>query len=206
MSESYIVSEVNVRDLFDKEGNFLGANQDHWIDKALDDVGWDEGGRIGYSDSSQILNKNKFDIIRDRRRMFYSMSGKELYLESVKKLMQKISINQTEFTIMMSVAMNRGQRIEYVNPSGMLYGVKYLLAHHNFTGDSLKKELKVLVEDAEKEGVGSFDIIRYFRFIMLYNKIQPVGKLSFTKNVNTKFEKIPYKKILVTSDISPLME
>jgi len=197
---SEIEEGVNVRDLFDKDGNFLGANRDHWIDKALDSVGWDEGGRIGSSSDSQILKKNKFEIIRDRRRNFYSMNGKELYLENVKRLMQKLTITEMEFTIMMSVAMNRGQRIEYVNPSGMLYGVKYLLAHHNFTGDSLKKELKVIAEDAEKEGVGSFDIIRYFRFISIYNKIQPVGKLSFNKNVNIKMEKIPYKKILVKGE------
>ena len=190
---------VNVRDLFDKDGNFLGANRDHWIDTSLDKVGWDEGGRIG-SDNSQILKKNKFEIIRDRRRNFYSMSGKELYLENVKKLMQKLTINEMEFTIMMSVAMNRGQRIEYVNPTGMLYGVKYLLAHYNFTGKDLKKELNIIVEEAEKEGVGSFDIIRYFRFIMMYNKFQPVGKLSFNKNVNIKMEKIPYKKILVKGE------
>ena len=30
MSDGYIVSEGNVRDLFDKDGNFLGTNQDHW--------------------------------------------------------------------------------------------------------------------------------------------------------------------------------
>jgi hypothetical protein len=196
MSEGYIVSEGNVRDLFDKDGNFLGTNQDHWIDQALDEVGWDEGGRISSHDTAQILNKNKFDVIRDRRRMFYSASGKELYLESVKRLMQKVSINKMEFTIMMSVAMNRGQRIEYVNPSGMLYGAKYLLAHYNFTGESLKKDLKVLVEEAEKEGVGSFDIIRYFRFIMMYNRVRPVGKLTFDKNINIKMEKIPYKKMV----------
>ena len=196
MSEGYIVSEANVRDLFDKDGNFLGTNQDHWIDQALDEVGWDEGGRIGSSDTVQILNKNKFDVIRDRRRMFYSASGKELYLESVKRLMQKISINKMEFTIMMSVAMNRGQRIEYASPAGIFYGSKYLLTHHNFTGEALKKELKAIVEEAEKEGVGSFDIIRYFRFIMMYNNIQPVGKLTFDKNIKIKMEKIPYKKML----------
>ena len=195
MSEGYIVSEGNVRDLFDKDGNFLGTNQDHWIDQALDEVGWDEGGRIGSSDTVQILNKNKFDVIRDRRRMFYSASGKELYLESVKRLMQKISINKMEFTIMMSVAMNRGQRIEYASPAGIFYGAKYLLAHHNFTGEALKKELKVILEESEKEGVGSFDIIRYFRFIMMYNNIQPVGKLTFDKNIKIKMEKIPYKKM-----------
>jgi hypothetical protein len=193
---SYIVSEANVRDLFDKDGNFLGTNQDHWMDQALDDVGWDEGGRIGSSDTAQILNKNKFDAIRDRRRMFYSASGKELYLESVKRLMQKISINKMEFTIMMSVAMNRGHRIEYASPIGMFYGVKYLLTHHNYTGDSLKKELKNLVEEAEKEGVSSFDIIRYFRFISMYNTIQAVGKNTFDKNVKIKLEKIPYKKMV----------
>lgn len=195
MSEGYIVNEANIRDLFDKEGNFLGTNQDHWIDQALDDVAWDEGGRIGSSDTAQILNKNKFDVIRDRRRMFYSASGKELYLESVKRLMQKISINKIEFTIMMSVAMNRGNRIEYANPSGIFYGTKYLLAHHNFTGEQLKKELKTIIEEAEKEGVGSFDIIRYFRFIMMYNRFKPIGKLTFDKNVKIKMEKIPYKKI-----------
>ncbi len=200
MSESYIVSEANIRDLFDKEGNFLGTNQDHWIDQALDEVSWDEGGRIGSQDTAQVLNKNKFDVIRDRRRMFYSATGKELYLESVKRLMQKISINKMEFTIMMSVAMNRGQRIEYVNPSGMLYGVKYLLAHHNFTGEALKKELKTLVEEAETAGVGSFDIIRYFRFIMIYNRVLPVGKLTFDKNVKIKMEKIPYKKMTSKKD------
>ena len=200
MSESYIVSEVNVRDLFDKEGNFLGTNQDHWIDQALDEVGWDEGGRISSQDTSQILNKNKFDIIRERRRMFYSASGKELYLESVKKLMQKISINKMEFTIMMSVAMNRGNRIEYTSPAGIFYGTKYLLTHHNFTGEGLKKELKLLVEDAEKEGVGSFDIIRYFRFISMYNTVQPVGKLTFDKNIKIKMEKIPYKKMVNKKD------
>jgi hypothetical protein len=196
MSEGYIVSEGNVRDLFDKDGNFLGINQDHWMDQALDEVGWDEGGRISSQDTEKILNKNKFDVIRDRRRMFYSASGKELYLESVKRLMQKISINKMEFTIMMSVAMNRGNRIEYVNPTGMLYGTKYLLSHHNFTGEALKKELKLIVEDAEKEGVGSFDIIRYFRFISMYNRIQPVGKLTFDKNLKIKMEKIPYKKMV----------
>jgi hypothetical protein len=196
MSDSYIVSEANIRDLFDKDGNFLGTNQDHWIDQALDDVNWDEGGRIGSSDTEQILNKNKFDVIRDRRRMFYSASGKELYLESVKRLMQKVSINKIEFTIMMSVAMNRGQRIEYASPVGIFYGAKYLLSHYNFTGEALKKDLKTIVEEAEKEGVGSFDIIRYFRFISMYNRVQPVGKLTFDKNIKIKMEKIPYKKML----------
>jgi hypothetical protein len=197
---SEIEEGVNVRDLFDKDGNFLGANRDHWVDKALDTVGWDEGGRIGSSVDSQILKKNKFEVIRDRRRNFYSMNGKELYLENVKRLMQKLTISEIEFTIMMSVAMNRGNRIEYVNPTGMLYGVKYLLAHYNITGKDLKKEIKTLTEDAEKEGVGSFDIIRYFRFIMMYNTFHAVGKLSFDKNVNTKLEKIPYKKMLVKGE------
>jgi hypothetical protein len=128
------------------------------------------------------------------------MNGKELYLENVKRLMQKLTISEIEFTIMMSVAMNRGNRIEYVNPTGMLYGVKYLLAHYNITGKDLKKEIKTLTEDAEKEGVGSFDIIRYFRFIMMYNTFHAVGKLSFDKNVNTKLEKIPYKKMLVKGE------
>jgi hypothetical protein len=200
MSEGYIVSEGNVRDLFDKDGNFLGTNQDHWIDQALDEVEWDEAGRISSSDTTQILNKNKFDIIRDRRRMFYSASGKELYLESVKRLMQKVSINKMEFTIMMSVAMNRGNRIEYASPAGIFYGAKYLLTHYNFTGEALKKELKLLVEEAEKEGVGSFDIIRYFRFISMYNRVQPVGKLTFDRNIKIKMEKIPYKKMVNKKD------
>jgi hypothetical protein len=200
MSEGYIVSEGNVRDLFDKDGNFLGTNQDHWIDQALDEVEWDEGGRISSQDTAQILNKNKFDVIRDRRRMFYSASGKELYLESVKRLMQKVTINKMEFTIMMSVAMNRGNRIEYASPAGIFYGTKYLLTHHNFTGEALKKELKLLVEEAEKEGVGSFDIIRYFRFISMYNRVQPIGKLTFDRNIKIKMEKIPYKKMANKKD------
>ena len=137
-----IVSEGNIRDLFDKDGNFLGINSDHWIDQALDEVGWDEGGRLGSSNNELILKKNKFDILRDRRRMFFSMSGKETYLENVKRLMQRVSINNIEFTVMMSVAMNRGHRIEYVNPMGMLYGTKYLILHYDYKGEELKKALK----------------------------------------------------------------
>jgi hypothetical protein len=191
-----IISEGNVRDLFDKDGNFLGINSDHWIDQALDDVRWDEGGRIGASNNELILKKNKFDILRDRRRAFYSMSGKETYLENVKRLMQKITINKREFTIMMSIAMNRGNRIEYTNPTGILYGVKYLIAHYDYKENELKKVIKEIIEDAEKNEIGSFDIIRYFRFVIMYNRYPILGNIRTVIRQNIRFEKIPYKAVV----------
>ena len=120
---SYISDEVNVRDLFDKDGNFLGASGEHWIDRTLDELGWNEGGRIG---GNVVLEKNKFNLIKQKRRMFYGASGKEIFLENVKKFMQKVNIKEDEFKIMISVSMNRGDMIQYANPAGMYYSIKYI--------------------------------------------------------------------------------
>ena len=127
---SYIVDAVNPRDLFDKEGNFLGINSEHWMNEALDKVGWDVEGKI--DDNQNILNKNKFELIKQKKRVLYSANGKELFLESIKNLMQTTKVTKDEFTIMMSVAMSRGNSIRFVNPLGLLYGIKYLSLYENY--------------------------------------------------------------------------
>ena len=185
----YIVDTVNPRDLFDKEGNFLGSNSDHWINSALDTVLWDAEGRI---DSNQnILNKNKFELVKQRKRVLYSATGKELFLEAVKTLMQKYDVSKEEFTMMMSVAMGRGDNIKFANPLGLLYGIKYIvLFFTSKTQDELKKAVNGLIDNAEKEGISSFDVIRYHRFASLYISYNP-----FIRKASLKIEKVPYKTI-----------
>ncbi len=183
----YIVDTVNPRDMFDREGNFLGSNSDHWINQALDTVQWDAEGRI---DSNQnILNKNKFEIVKQRKRVLYSATGKELFLEAVKVLMQKYDVSKEEFIMMMSVAMGRGDNIKFANPLGLLYGVKYvILLFTSKTQDEYKKAVHSLIENAEKEGIASFDVIRYYRFVGLYITYNP-----FIRKASLKIEKVPYK-------------
>ncbi len=183
----YIVDTVNPRDMFDKEGHFLGSNSDHWINQALDTVQWDAEGRI---DSNQnILNKNKFEIVKQRKRVLYSATGKELFLEAVKVLMQKYDVSKEEFIMMMSVAMGRGDNIKFANPLGLLYGVKYvILLFTSKTQDEYKKAVHSLIENAEKEGIASFDVIRYYRFVGLYITYNP-----FIRKASLKIEKVPYK-------------
>jgi len=174
---SYISDEVNVRDLFDKEGNFLGKGGEHWIDRCLDEIGWMDEGRIG---GNVVLDKNKFNLIKQKRRMFYGANGKEIFLENVKKFMQTVSMKEDEFKIIMSIAMSRGDMIQYANPAGMYYSIKYIKSKN-------EKELKEIISEAESEGVFTFDIIRYMRFINLYSSIK----------LPTKVEKLEYKKIVV---------
>lgn len=177
---SYISDEVNVRDLFDKEGNFLGKGGEHWINKCLDEIGWMDEGRIG---SNVVLDKSKFNLIKQKRRMFYGANGKEIFLENVKKFMQSVSMKEDEFKIMMLVAMNRGNMIQYANPAGMYYAIKYVKSQTD-------KESKEIISQAEIEGVFAFDIIRYMRFINLYHglKIQKMEKLEYKKIVVKKGE------------------
>jgi len=184
---SYISDEVNVRDLFDKEGNFLGASGEHWIDRTLDELGWNEGGRIG---GNVVLEKNKFNLTKQKRRMFYGASGKEIFLENVKKFMQKVNIKEDEFKIMISVAMNRGDMIQYANPAGMYYSIKYIKSLILPSKTQIEKEIKQVVNDAEVEGVTTFDIIRYLRFINLYSRIKVHG-------IDRKPEKLEYKKMVL---------
>jgi hypothetical protein len=132
---SYIVDAVNPRDLFDKDGNFLGINSEHWINDALNKVGWDVEGRI--DENQNILNKNKFELIKQKKRVLYSASGKELFLESIKNLMQATKVSKDQFTIMMSIAMKRGESIKFVNPLGLLYGIKYLELYHRSEAEIL---------------------------------------------------------------------
>lgn len=186
---SYIVDAVNPRDLFDKDGNFLGVNSEHWINEALNKVGWDVEGRI--DDVQNILNKSKFELMKQKKRVLYSASGKELFLESVKNLMQTEDIKKEEFAIMMSVAMSRGDSIKYVNPTGLLYGVKYWgLFFTSKSQGEYKKELSSLIENAEEAGITSFDVIRYNRFVSLYSRYNP-----YIKKQEIKVEKVPYKVI-----------
>jgi hypothetical protein len=186
---SYIVDAVNPRDLFDKEGNFLGINSEHWINDALNKVGWDVEGRI--DESQNILNKNKFELIKQKKRVLYSASGKELFLESIKNLMQSTKVSKEEFIIMMSIAMKRGDSVKFVNPLGLLYGIKYLGLYFTSKNQSdFKNNLKELISEAENEGIGVFDVIRYHRFATLYTTYNP-----YMRKGDIKPEKIPYKVI-----------
>ena len=186
---SYIVDAVNPRDLFDKDGNFLGVNSEHWINEALNKVGWDVEGRL--EDGQNILNKSKFELMKQKKRVLYSASGKELFLESVKNLMQSEDIKKEEFAIMMSVAMSRGDSIRFVNPLGLLYGVKYMsLFYTSKNQGEYKKELTSLIENAEESGVSAFDVIRYHRFVTLYSRYNP-----YIRKQEIKVEKVPYKVI-----------
>lgn len=186
---SYIVDAVNPRDLFDKDGNFLGINSEHWINEALNKVGWDVEGRI--EDGQNILNKSKFELMKQKKRVLYSASGKELFLESIKNLMQSEDIKKEEFAIMMSVAMTRGDSIKFVNPLGLLYGVKYMsLFYTSKNQGEYKKELTSLIENAEESGVSAFDVIRYHRFVTLYSSYNP-----YIRKQEIKVEKVPYKVI-----------
>jgi hypothetical protein len=40
--------------------------------------------------------------------------------------MQATKVSKDQFTIMMSIAMKRGDSIKFANPLGLLYGIKYL--------------------------------------------------------------------------------
>ena len=186
---SYIVDAVNPRDLFDKDGNFLGINSEHWINDALNKVGWDVEGRI--DENQNILNKNKFELIKQKKRVLYSASGKELFLESIKNLMQATKVSKDQFTIMMSIAMKRGDSIKFVNPLGLLYGIKYLELYYISKNQSeFKNSLKELISEAEDEGIGSFDVIRYHRFVTLYTTYNP-----YIRKADIKPEKVAYKII-----------
>jgi hypothetical protein len=191
---SYIVDAVNPRDLFDKEGNFLGINSEHWINDALNKVGWDVEGRI--DENQNILNKNKFELIKQKKRVLYSASGKELFLESIKNLMQSTKVSKEEFIIMMSIAMKRGNSIKFVNPLGLLYGIKYLSLYFTSKNQSeFKNNIKELISDAEEEGIASFDVIRYHRFATLYTTYNP-----YIQKSQIKPEKVPYKVIMLKEE------
>ncbi len=104
-------------------------------------------------------------------------------------LMQKYDVTKEEFIMMMSVAMGRGDNIKFANPLGLLYGVKYIILFFiSKTQDELKKAINGLVDNAEKEGISSFDIIRYHRFVSLYITYNP-----FIRKASLKIEKVPYK-------------
>jgi hypothetical protein len=184
---SYIVDAVNPRDLFDKEGNFLGINSEHWINDALNKVGWDAEGRI--DENQNILNKNKFELIKQKKRVLYSATGKELFLESIKNLMQSVKLTKEEFTMMMSIAMSRGNSIKFANPLGLLYGIRYLSLYYTSNNQSVfKASLSDLIEEAEQDGISAFDIIRYHRFATLYARYNP-----YIRKSNITPVKIPYK-------------
>jgi len=184
---SYIVDAVNPRDLFDKEGNFLGINSEHWMNEALDKVGWDAEGRI--EDHQNILNKNKFELIKQKKRVLYSANGKELFLESIKNLMQTTKVTKDEFLMMVSVAMSRGNSIRFINPLGLLYGIKYFSLYFESKNQSeFKKDLSSLINDAKEDGITSFDVIRYHRFVTLYAKHNPYGKKGDIETVKVSYE------------------
>lgn len=189
---SYIVDAVNPRDLFDKEGNFLGINSEHWINDALNKVGWDVEGRI--DENQNILNKNKFELIKQKKRVLYSANGKELFLESIKNLMQSTKVSKDEFIMMMSVAMSRGDSIRFVNPLGLLYGIKYLSLYFTSKNQGeFKKELSSLMEDAKDSGITAFDVIRYHRFVSLYATHNPYMKKANIETIKVSYE-IPVKE------------
>ena len=189
---SYIVDAVNPRDLFDKDGNFLGINSEHWMNEALDKVGWDVEGRI--DENQNILNKNKFELIKQKKRVLYSANGKELFLESIKNLMQSTKVSKDEFTMMVSVAMSRGNSIRFANPLGLLYGIKYLSLYFKSKNQGeFKKELSSLIEDAKDAGITSFDVIRYHRFVSLYARHNPYMRKANIETVKVSYE-IPSKE------------
>lgn len=192
---SYISESAGVRDMFDKDGNYIGGGADHWIDKILDQVGWDDEGRVGALAS---ISKNKFETIKQRKRMLYSAKGKVLFLENMKKMVQSMSVKEDELLLIMNVAMNRGDKIRYANGMGMVYGARYFLLVRGVVEEDLKKydnELKKIFLSAEENGISNFDVIRYYRFIDNYNTII---KVPSEKNVK---DKIKYKKIVVREKV-----
>jgi len=182
MSDSYIRDVSDYRDMYDKDGNFIGINVDSWIDQVLQEAGWDSGGMsLG---TEGIIKKTKFQAIRDKRRMYYEASGKQLFLENIKNSVSTHSINRDEFKIMIKCAMNRGDKIKFINILGILYGIRYYNLHLlNLSEKEMTNKLKKVIEEADENGVNSFDVIRYCRFIMIYGGLRPLN-----------FKKLTYKK------------
>jgi hypothetical protein len=71
----------------------------------------------------------------------------------------------------------------------LLYGIRYLGLYYNSKSQSeFKGKLDELIKEAEEEGIGSFDVIRYHRFANLYSKYNP-----YVRKAQIKPEKVPYK-------------
>ncbi len=119
-------------------------------------------GMITYSG-----NRNQFQTLLNKQRkstrMAYSvMTDLEIFLESLSKVK---GMTEKEYEEISSIANDidrlQPNTIKYRSPVGMFYANKYLQMSSNIN----KKKLEELFEDAEKDHVPRFDVIRYFRYI-----------------------------------------
>ena len=121
-------------------------------------------GMITYSS-----NRNKFQTLitqkkKSSRMAYATMSELDIFLESLKKVK---GMTDMLYSKVEDIARNIDElypnTIKYRNAAGIVYGYKYFLAQTSIRKD--KDLYKELFEDAEKNNVLKFDVIRYYRYL-----------------------------------------
>jgi len=121
-------------------------------------------GMVTYSS-----NRNQFQTLFNKQkkssRMAYAtMSDLDLFLESLKKVK---GMNDLLFSKIEGIARTINElypnTIKYRSAAGILYGYKFFLYETAIRKD--KNQLQEIFEDADKNNVPRFDVIRYYRYL-----------------------------------------
>ena len=121
-------------------------------------------GMITYS-----VNRNKFQTLitqkkKSSRMAYATMSDLDIFLESLKKVK---GMTDMLYSKIEDIARNIDElypnTIKYRNAAGIVYGYKYFLIETSARKD--KELYKELFEDAEKNNVSKFDVVRYYRYL-----------------------------------------
>ena len=121
-------------------------------------------GMVTYSSNRNqfqtLINKQK----KSSRMAYATMSDLDLFLESLKKVK---GMNDLLFSKVESIARTIDElypnTIKYRSAAGILYGYKFFLYETAIRKD--KNQLQEIFEDADKNNVPRFDVIRYYRYL-----------------------------------------
>ena len=138
------------------------------------------------------LEVDFFTAQRMKKMSYKSMSPAEIFLDTViKRDKMKYSINDTEFTFLVKAA-NVLPYIQYKNPGGILYAYRYYVF---LTTEKKMTELKLknFFKEAETLNVPTFDVFRYYRFLVEHKLINDISvsikiKVDFSKTVTESEE------------------
>jgi len=121
-------------------------------------------GMITYS-----ANSNKFQTLiaqkkKSSRMAYATMSDLDIFLESLKKVkgMTDMLYSKVE-DIARKINELYPNTIKYRSAAGIVYGYKYFLLDTSIRKD--KELYKELFEEADKNNVSKFDVIRYYRYL-----------------------------------------
>jgi len=121
-------------------------------------------GMITYS-----ANRNKFQTLitqkkKSSRMAYATMSDLDIFLESLKKVKGMTDMLYSKIEdIARRINELYPNTIKYRNAAGIVYGYKYFLIETSARKD--KELYKEIFEDAEKNNVSKFDVIRYYRYL-----------------------------------------